>query len=209
MAIKFINTELKTLLGDELYKQVEAALKDKDVAIDLQENFIPKTRFDEINTQAKDHKARADKFEKDLADATKNAKSQEELNAKIAELTASNEKTKSEYETRIALRERDYMLQDSLKSSKAKNPKAALALLDLEKVVIKDGKLDGLDSQIEALKKSDPYLFDVVETKPQVDRFGNPITQQQPGGGQTPDAYDIAAKYMDAKSLEAAGIKKS
>ena len=209
MPVKTIHSDLKSLLGEELFKQVDAALKDKDVVIELQENHIPKTRFDEVNTQAKDHKARADKFEKDLADAMKNAKSQEELNAKIAELNASNEKTKTEYETRIAQRERDYLLQDSLKAVKAKNPKAAMALLDLEKVVVKDGKLDGLDSQIEALKKSDPYLFDAVETKPQVDRFGNPITQQQPGGGQIPDAYGIAAKYIDEKSLEAAGIKKS
>ncbi|MDD3958033.1 MAG: phage scaffolding protein [Candidatus Izemoplasmatales bacterium] len=200
MSVKSINSDLKSLLGEDLLKQIEAALKDKDIVIELQENHIPKSRFDEVNTQAKDHKARADKFEKDLADATKNAKSQDELNAKIAELTASNEKTKTDYEAKIAERERDYLLQDGLKASKAKNPKAAMALLDLTKLVVKDGKLDGLDPQLEALKKSDPYLFD-VEQKPQVDRFGNPITQQQQGGGQE-TAADLAAKYIGKEAVE-------
>ena len=194
MPVKVIHSDLKSLLGEELFKQVDAALKDKDVVIELQENHIPKSRFDEVNTQAKDHKARADKFETDLANALKGAKSQEELNATIAELTASNEKTKTEYETKIAQREKDYLLQDSLKAAKAKNPKAAMALLDLEKLVVKDGKLDGLDAQIESLKKSDAYLFDAVETRPQVDRFGNPIQGQPSGGGKT--AVDIAAELL-------------
>lgn len=201
MPIKVIHSDLKSLLGEELYKQVDAALKDKDVVIELQENHIPKSRFDEVNTQAKDHKARADKFETDLAAATKAAKSQEELNAKIAELTATNEKTKTEYETKISQRERDYLLQDSLKIAKAKNPKATMALLDLEKVVVKDGKLDGLDSQIEALRKSDAYLFDTVETKPQIDRFGNPI-QPQPTGGQPKTAAEIAAEYVGKAAVD-------
>jgi hypothetical protein len=200
MPVKIIHSDLRSLLGEELFKQVDAALKDKDVVIELQENHIPKTRFDEVSTQAKDHKARADKFETDLTAALKAAKSQEELTAKIAELTASNEKTKTEYETRIAERERDYLLQDSLKTAKAKNPKAVHALLDHSKIVIKDGKLDGLDPQIEALKKSDAYLFD-IEQKPQIDRFGNPINQQQPGTGNE-TAAEIAARYVGKEAID-------
>ena len=201
MSVKTIHSDLRSLLGDDLFKQIDTALKDKDVVIELQENHIPKSRFDEVNIQAKDHKARADKFEMDLTAALKAAKSQEELTAKIAELTSSNEKTKTEYETRIAERERDYLLQDSLKTAKAKNPKAVNALLDHSKIVIKDGKLDGLDPQIEALKKSDAYLFDAVETKPQIDRFGNPINQQQPGTGNE-TAAEIAARYVGKEAID-------
>jgi hypothetical protein len=73
--------------------------------------------------------------------------------------------------------------------------------LDHSKIVIKDGKLDGLDPQIEALKKSDAYLFDAVETKPQIDRFGNPINQQQPGTGNE-TAAEIAARYVGKEAID-------
>ena len=62
--------------------------------------------------------------------------------------------------------------QDSRKSNaidmeimkaKGKNAKAIKALLDMDKITLKDdGTLDGLD--LEKLKKSDSYLFDIAET---------------------------------------------
>lgn len=48
--------------------------------------------------------------------------------------------------------------------AKGRNPKAIKALLDMEKIKLKDdGTLEGLD--MEGLKESDGYLFDVEETK--------------------------------------------
>jgi hypothetical protein len=51
--IKVINKELKEMLSEELYAQLEEVLKDKNVVIETQENFIPKSRFDEVNEKAK------------------------------------------------------------------------------------------------------------------------------------------------------------
>jgi len=51
--IKVINKELKEKMGDELYAQLEEVLKDSNVVIETQENFIPKSRFDEVNEKAK------------------------------------------------------------------------------------------------------------------------------------------------------------
>jgi len=194
-----ITEDLKKKLPADAVKALEEYAKETDLFIGSGAQYIPKDRFDEINTQAKDHKARADKFEADLAAATKAAKSQEELTAKINELTTANEKLKAEYEAKIASREREYLLTDALKGAKAKNPKAVQALLDHAKISIKDGKLDGLDSQLEALKKSDAYLFD-VEQKPQVDRFGNPITG--PTGASGKEAAEIAAKYVGQEAID-------
>lgn len=39
-------------------------------------------------------------------------------------------------------------------------------MLDLEKVVVKDGKLEGLEDQLVALRKSDAYLFEDIQKTP-------------------------------------------
>lgn len=48
-----------------------------------------------------------------------------------------------------------------LTSSKVRNTKAFKALLDMDTIKLDEsGKLSGLHSQIESIRKSDPYLFD-------------------------------------------------
>lgn len=68
--IKVINNDLKAKLGEELYAQVEEALKDSNVVIETQENFIPKHRFDEANESIKAAKAEA-QAAKEEAEAAK------------------------------------------------------------------------------------------------------------------------------------------
>lgn len=49
----------------------------------------------------------------------------------------------------------------AINNAKAKNVKSVKANLDLEKIKLDGDKLLGFDDQIEALKKSDAYLFDI------------------------------------------------
>ena len=49
-----------------------------------------------------------------------------------------------------------------MKEVGAKNIKAIKALIDMEQVKLEDGDLVGFDTQIEALKESDSYLFEEV-----------------------------------------------
>jgi len=175
MALK-ISKELREQLGTEAVALLETSAKDTDIIVGVVANYITKERFDEVNTQLGEVKTQNTTLDKDLKAAVKGAKTQEELNAKITELTTANEATKTEYETKIAERERGYLLEDALKGSKARNSKAVRSLLNLESVKVVDGKVIGLEEQIKALKTSDPYLFEETkapETK--VDRFGNPV----------------------------------
>lgn len=56
----------------------------------------------------------------------------------------------------------------ALTNAKVKNLKAVKALLNQENIKLKDdGTLDGVDAQIEGLKKSDAYLFESVENQSQ------------------------------------------
>lgn len=72
------------------------------------------------------------------------------------------------YDDDLAIFRRDSAVNLLLAQSGARNIKAASALLDLSKVKIKDdGSVEGVD--IEALKKSDPYLFVIEQTREEGD----------------------------------------
>lgn len=72
----------------------------------------------------------------------------------------------------------DSAVEIALMRAKAKNPKAARALLDEAKIKLDGDKVLGLDDQLEALKKSDAYLFDAE----------GPAGTDPAAGGFTPPA---------------------
>lgn len=146
------------MLGTDLANQVKAKIGDAKFFIGEGE-FIPKGRFDEVNNQVKDYKSQIAECDKQIDTLSKNAKGNEDLLKQIEELKATNAKNISDYEAKISAREKDYLIDSALSSAKSKNNKAVKSLLDLEKVTVKDGKLEGITEQIEALRKSDSYLF--------------------------------------------------
>lgn len=78
-------------------------------------------------------------------------------------IEADKEKISNELETlkkEAADKEFNTVLDNALKEAKSKNNKLVKALLDNEKLTLKDGKLEGLEEQLEAIKKENDFLFD-------------------------------------------------
>ena len=69
-----------------------------------------------------------------------------------------------EAEAKMAEREKENAISDTLDKANSKNKKALSALIDFDKVSFEDGKLIGLLEQIEALKQECDYLFNDSET---------------------------------------------
>lgn len=100
------------------------------------------------------------------------------------------QKKVTEYEGTIATLKKDndvknfeMALELELTKSNAKKTKAVKALLDLEKVKRKeDGTFEGLNEQLEELKKSDDYLFNTGEVK----------QNYNPAGGGAASTGDLA-----------------
>lgn len=88
----------------------------------------------------------------------------EGLKAKIGELQTANEATKTEYEEKLHKQAFEFKLREALTDAKVRNPKAVQALLDVESIKLDGDKLLNLDSQLEALKESDAYLFEQENT---------------------------------------------
>lgn len=84
----------------------------------------------------------------------------QELAQEIDKLRKENEQAAKDYQSKIAKQAKDFAISNALKDAGAKNTKATLALLDMDKVSVdEEGQLSGLSDQLEELQKTDAYLF--------------------------------------------------
>lgn len=153
--------ELKGKLGDDLVKSINEKLG--DYAIDTgKAKLIPKTVYDEDKASLK---TQIEERDKQLADLKKAAKDNEEFKTKIEELENLNKTNKANYEKTLTETRQKFAYESALSGVKAKNPKALAGLIDASKITYKDNgaggyTVEGLTEQIDALKKSDAYLFE-------------------------------------------------
>ena len=96
----------------------------------------------------------------------------------------------------MAAVKKDAAVDMAILKAGGRNAKAIKALLDMDKINLKDdGSIEGLD--IEGLKKSDGYLFNIESTG--VEGTGKP-REGEPQGGDTLKGFISAARA-------AAGLK--
>ena len=152
---------VKLGICEDLAAKAEAASQEE------LKGYIPKARFDEVNNEKK-------KLELDVRDrdgqleTLKNSTGDvEAMKQQIATLQADNKAKDEAHAAEIKQLKIDAAVDAALTGARAKNTTAVKALLkDLDKAEIgEDGTIKGLAEQIEALQKSDEYLFEAKETK--------------------------------------------
>ena len=135
---------------------------------ELDGNYVPKARFNEVNTELKQAKDQVKERDSQLETLKKNVGDSEELKKQIEALQNDN-KTKDEaHAAEIKQIKIDAAVDKALADAKAKNPKAVKALLDLAKAEISDdGTIKGLDAQIKTLSEAEDskFLFDTDNTQ--------------------------------------------
>lgn len=151
--------DLKELLGEELFSQVEVKLEGKKLMID-DGNFIPKSRFNEVNQAKKDLLNQLKEKDEQFNEISKKYSENKDLASELETLKNDKAKLIEEYENKLKATEFNHALEGALNSAKCKNAKALKALLDMDSIKYQDGKLEGLESQLNALKESDSYLFE-------------------------------------------------
>ena len=117
--------------------------------------FIPKARFDEVNSAKK-------QAEKDLSERDKQLKT---LKNTIKQLQDENKASKEQYEANISKIKLDNAIDNALGNAKARNSRAVKALLDMEKIKFENEILSGLDEQLKALKEAEDTKFLFEEIK--------------------------------------------
>ncbi|GAA5417928.1 hypothetical protein Pryu01_03006 [Paraliobacillus ryukyuensis] len=176
--------DLKELLGEELYKQVEEKAGDNKIAVVSDGSYIPKDKFDAVNQEKNDYKKQVGDRDKQINDLSEKAKGNEELTKELDDLKKANQKATEEYENKLKQQSFEYSLKDALSANKVRNPKAVKALLDTEAIKLDGDKLLGLEEQLNAIKESDPYLFQEEQQDPPKPNFTTGQHQKQSGAGE-------------------------
>lgn len=133
-------------------------------------NYVPKTRFNEVNEENKSLKKTVSDRDKQLEDLKKSSGDNEELKKQIAELQKQNSDQVEAHQTELKQLRIDNAVDSALTGAKAKNIKAVKALLDMEGVKLgEDGSILGLKEQIEKLTAGEDtkFLFDAVDSTQQ------------------------------------------
>lgn len=147
-------------LTDEQINNITAKMKEEKIYTTSLENA------DERYTKLKGQKADLDEQIKaantTITELKKNNKDNEALQQTIQDHETTIENLKKE----SAQKDFNYALDSALKDNKCKNAKALKALLDLDNIKFNEGKLEGLEGQLTALKESDGYLFDTSNPAP-------------------------------------------
>lgn len=97
------------------------------------------------------------------------------------------------YKAELEKAKKDGLIDLALSKAGAKNEKMLRALIDMEKVSVKDGALEGLNDQIESIKKENDFLF--AETKQDVNLGGNHDNGGSPKDDQVTDIFGAVAEF--------------
>lgn len=161
---------LKEILGEELYSQVTDKLGDKKIAIVSDGNWIPKNKFDDVNTEKNNYKTQVDNLNQELGKLKKQLEDNQGATATIEDL---QKQIKEKEEEMIKVRKQNAIKLEVLKA----NPRDVADILphlkDESITINEDGTVTGLKEQLEGLKESKPYLFKEVEPQGTGGSLGN------------------------------------
>lgn len=168
----------------------------KKVMESLDGNYVTKTRFNEVNEENKALKQSVSDRDKQLDELKKSSGDNAELKKQIEDLQKQNADQKKAHDAEMAQLKLDNAVEAALTAAGAKNTRAVRSLFDAEKLKLgEDGKVSGLDEQLKAVQKSDPYLFAEKKTKPTFKGF-------QPGAsGDSKPGTDVDMSKMTYDEL--------
>lgn len=185
----------------------ETAKKLEKASLEELEGFIPKARFDEVNTAKKTAEALVKERDAQIEEVKKSVGDNEELKKQIETLQADNKAKDEAHAAEIKRLQREAVDNELLATAKAKNSKAALALLEaIDDTVDIDGYRTKRSEQIAALQKSDDYLFEAKETKQKM-KGAEPGEAGNEDGDKKVDTSKMTYSELAAYMAENPGVK--
>lgn len=206
---------LKEKLGEELYNQVMEKLGDTKIMVD-NGNFVPKSRFDEVNNQKKELKEQVDNLNKTIESTNKDF----EKFKKSAEMTDELKKQLEDYQTKLATAQTDFSTQLKSKEEEwtaketrlrklsavkenflvegAKSSYIDLILdkVDMDKIIEADGKFIGIDDIVKSAKETYADLFNSTKV------VGTGVSGNAGNAGGKETLEGLYKKAMETRSQE-------
>lgn len=143
--------------------QVEQIMSAHGQAVQELQNKLSESKesLDSAKSEVKLYKDRVEEQSSQLDELKNKVNSGENLNEQIEALKQANRDKDKEHQKAMNKLKLNYEIDKELSRTGAKNNIAVLALIDSDELYLDDdGRLQGLQKQIEPLKESDSYLFD-------------------------------------------------
>lgn len=160
-----------------------------------------KGELDTYKTQVNDLKGQLSAKDTEINTLKEQADKVDGLNQQITQLTADKTQLTNDLNTKVSALQKSYAIESGLRDAKAKNIKAVMALLDMDKISYADGVLTGLNEQLEALQKGEDtsFLFTTGDNHqaPSGTNVNNPPVN---GGNNPPTTNSLAGAIAKALS---------
>ena len=181
---------------------------------DLAGKYIPKERFDTVNTQLNTTKEELTKRDTQLTSLADVAKDNEALTAAIDKLKADNRESEQQYQTQLTDVQKRGAVAITLGDT-VQDASIVMNLLKLDDIQVSpSGEVAGLTEQIEKLKKEKPFLFVAEEDGDEDSRPGFRVRGTPPpasaGGGHPPTKAtpeDIGKQFAARKKASIASMQ--
>lgn len=171
--LEFLKKTFGDEKGTEIFNKIKGE-KDIELLVDSKDKprYVEKQKLDDANTTIKDYKNQIKDRDTQLETLQGKVKDNEELSKEIETLKTDNSKITKDFEEKLNKQRFEYALDRALTGAKAKNAKAVKALLNTENIKLDGENLLGLNEQLETLKESDAYLFNVENKEPDNTNLG-------------------------------------
>lgn len=138
-----------------------------------------KSGNDDLKSQVTQLQTQLNDKTKEFDTLKESTKDYDSLKEQITQLTTDKTNLQTELNTKVSEVQKKHAIENSVRDAKAKNVKAVMALLDMEKIKFEDGELSGVSEQLENLTKGEDtkFLFDGTN----ISISG--ATPKQPNGG--------------------------
>ncbi|EMU52267.1 MAG: phage scaffolding protein [Clostridioides difficile] len=157
--------KIKDIIGEEAYKALPDDKKkelDKQDFEDVSEGkYVPKSRFDQVNEQAKEYKKQIGERDTQISNLKDEFKDAAGLKEKVEELEGKNKTITDDYEKKLSDIAFNNALEKGLGAFNVKDKKLIMALIDNDKLKVDGDSIIGLKEQLEPLQKSHEYLFNI------------------------------------------------
>ena len=179
----------------------------KKVMDSLDGNFVTKARFNEVNEENKTLKQSVADRDKQLEDLKKSSGDNAELKKQIEDLQETNKSEAKKHADEM----KELRLTNAIKlavAGKVHDEDMTAALFDRSRLILADdGKVSGLNEQLESIRKEKAFLFKDGDGGQGSGGKGKP--GYKPKGGETHNE-GYAAQYAQRRNeAEKAGTKNS
>ena len=179
-------------ISEEKFKKLveEKTFKESD---NVEKNFIPKDRFNEVNDKYKNeaakYKAECEKSalkDKKITEMNKAVEGSEDYKKQFEDFKVKNDNDIKAKDDEIAAKEKANinqnkmrLLSEKLKNAGARHPNLLLKNIDLETISIENENVLGFDPQLETMKKDYSDMFEIKKSTNNVNTGNNNLDNNE------------------------------